>query len=218
MFLGKAQSWEGGIRVPSIASWPTHIPSGIEIKEPTTDLNIFPTVLKLAGASLPSDRIIDGQDLMPLLKQQVDYSPNEFMFHYCAKAIHAVRYRPRHGTTTWKAHFATPKWTQGTQSCFGSGVCGCYGNKVTIHDPPLLFDITTDPGEMNPIDPSNQQHKDIIQQIKVAVSKHQEYVKPVPSQLDVVLWRPWLQSCCNYPYCKCIENFTRLTHYPSGKQ
>jgi arylsulfatase A-like enzyme len=178
-------------------------------------LDIFPTVLKLAGASLPNDRIIDGKDFMPLLKQQVQYSPNEFMFHYCAKAIHAVRYRPRHGTTTWKAHFMTPKWTEGTQACFGFAVCGCYGNDVNTHDPPLLYDITNDPAEMNPIDPSDQQYKDVINHIASAVSQHQKEMKPVPSQLDISFWRPWLQSCCNYPYCKCSENVTTLSHFPS---
>lgn len=100
LFPGKGQSYEGGIRVPSIASWPSHIPAGIDVTEPSISVDMFPTILNIAGAAIPTDRVIDGNDIMPLLKHEVHHAPTEFMYHYCAMELHAVRYRPGHGITT----------------------------------------------------------------------------------------------------------------------
>ena len=58
---GKANNWEGGIRVPGIFRWPGVIRAGLEIDEPTSNMDIFPTVAKLAGSPLPQDRYRDSQ-------------------------------------------------------------------------------------------------------------------------------------------------------------
>lgn len=149
---------------------------------------------------------------MPLLLQHENYSPHEFMFHYCAKEIHAVRYRPRHGMITWKAHYATPKWIEGTEGC--SGLChDCYSHGIVRHNPPLLFDITSDPSENHPLNPQEPQYRNIIKKIKAAVKEHQDHVEDVPNQLDLnTIWHfSRLQPCCNFPFCSCTENVTH-TH------
>lgn len=53
---GKANNWEGGIRIPGILRWPGVIQAGLEIDEPTSNMDVFPTVAKLAGSPLPEDR------------------------------------------------------------------------------------------------------------------------------------------------------------------
>lgn len=53
---GKSTNWEGGIRIPGILHWPGVLPAGKVIDEPTSNMDIFPTVLNLAGAFIPSDR------------------------------------------------------------------------------------------------------------------------------------------------------------------
>lgn len=207
-FPGKGQSWEGGIRVPTVVSWPARIPPGITINEPTNSFDIFPTMANIAGATIPDDRVIDGKDIMPLLTQQQQISPHEFMFHYCAKKIHAVRYRPRDGTTTWKAHFKTPKWIPGTQGC--RGMCHeCYEESSLItHNPPLLFDITADPSESQPIESNSIEYKEVIYLINMVVIQHIKTVSIVPNQLDknTLFDMAGLQPCCNYPFCSCTEN------------
>jgi arylsulfatase A-like enzyme len=60
-------SYEGGVRVPCIASWRGHIPPGRVVSTPAISYDIFPTLAKLAGAPLPSGREYDGQDIWPLL-------------------------------------------------------------------------------------------------------------------------------------------------------
>lgn len=50
--------WEGGIRVPGIVRWPGVLPAGTVINEPTSLMDIFPTVVHLAGGEVPQDRYI----------------------------------------------------------------------------------------------------------------------------------------------------------------
>ncbi|XP_072599688.1 steryl-sulfatase isoform X2 [Vulpes vulpes] len=92
---GKANNWEGGIRIPGILRWPGVIQAGLVIDEPTSNMDIFPTVAKLAGSPLLEDRIIDGHDLMPLLQGKTQHSDHEFLFHYCNFYLNAVRWHPR---------------------------------------------------------------------------------------------------------------------------
>ena len=206
---GKAQAWEGGIRVPTVAMWKGHIPAGITINEPTNSMDIFTTLIELAGGTIPRDRTIDSKNIFPLLMQEQDVSPHEFMFHYCGNAIHALRYRPRSGNITWKAHFITPVWTPGKEICDRSLIfCACFGDHVSQHDPPLLYDITHDPYERFELDPSLSLHQNVILRMKQAVKNHQSGIKAVPKQLGYPnAWplNPRLQPCCNFPYCSCVE-------------
>jgi arylsulfatase A-like enzyme len=66
---GKKNSlYEGGHRVPFIASWPGTIPAGTTSAETVMSMDLLPTFAKLAGVHLPADRKIDGRDFMPVLK------------------------------------------------------------------------------------------------------------------------------------------------------
>uniref|UniRef100_A0A8C3TNW4 Steroid sulfatase n=1 Tax=Catharus ustulatus TaxID=91951 RepID=A0A8C3TNW4_CATUS len=91
---GKSTNWEGGIRVPGLLRWPGVVQAGASVDEPTSNMDIFPTIAKLADAQLPSDRIIDGHDLLPLLQGKVTRSKHEFLFHYCNAYLNAVRWHP----------------------------------------------------------------------------------------------------------------------------
>ena len=63
----KATTWEGGFRVPMIARWPGRLPPGKVIDAPAVMPDLFTTALAAAGIALPTDRVIDGKDLLPLL-------------------------------------------------------------------------------------------------------------------------------------------------------
>ncbi|MBL8218940.1 MAG: sulfatase-like hydrolase/transferase [Bryobacterales bacterium] len=60
-------AYEGGVRVPFLASWRGRIPAGRTVKDPAIAYDIFPTLARLAGAPMPRDREFDGQDIWPLL-------------------------------------------------------------------------------------------------------------------------------------------------------
>lgn len=53
---GKSTNWEGGIRVPGLLRWPGVVRAGAYIDEPTSNMDVFPTIVKLADAQVPSDR------------------------------------------------------------------------------------------------------------------------------------------------------------------
>ncbi|XP_051005655.1 steryl-sulfatase-like [Acomys russatus] len=195
---GKGNNWEGGIRVPGLVRWPGVLPAGVEIDEPTSNMDVFPTVVKLAGAELPRDRTIDGRDLMPLLRGHRTRSEHDFLFHYCNAYMNAVRWRPPNSTSVWKAFFFTPDFSPASANgCLDAHVCPCSGAGVTRHDPPLLFDVTHDPGERRPVTTREEpRFHAILATMQDATARHLRSVSPtVPDQLSVanLMWKPWLQ-------------------------
>jgi arylsulfatase A-like enzyme len=53
--------------VPFIARWPGAIRAGGETDEPITIMDLLPTLVTLAGGTVPSDRVIDGKDIWPVI-------------------------------------------------------------------------------------------------------------------------------------------------------
>jgi arylsulfatase A-like enzyme len=64
----KSTMWEGGLRVPFIARWPGVLPAGRVADDFLTSLEIFPTLVAAAGASPPPGIVLDGFDMLPVLK------------------------------------------------------------------------------------------------------------------------------------------------------
>ena len=65
---GKQELTEGGIRVPMIASLPGRIAAGSVNHTPVTSVDLYTTFSALAGAALPEDYVLDGENLMPILE------------------------------------------------------------------------------------------------------------------------------------------------------
>ena len=63
---GKGTSWEGGTRVPCIMSWPGKIPAGTDSEAMLMTIDLLPTIARLTGAALPTNRI-DGLDVWPVI-------------------------------------------------------------------------------------------------------------------------------------------------------
>lgn len=87
---GKATTYEGGTRVPAVFRWPGVIPKKVVTAEPASTLDFFPTICKLAGLAMPTDRTFDGSDIMPLLKG-ISKSPMEIIFFNRGNFVEAVR-------------------------------------------------------------------------------------------------------------------------------
>lgn len=98
---GKGSTLEGGMRVPTIAWWPKTIPAGTESGVATSNMDILPTFVKLAGGEVPTDRKIDGGDIWPVLSGQADVrSPHNVFYYFRGFNLQAVREGP------WKLHLA----------------------------------------------------------------------------------------------------------------
>lgn len=66
--FGKASAYEGGVRVPLIVSWPGVTKPGSVSDTPAITMDLFPTVVEMAGVPLGSARPLDGVSLAPVLR------------------------------------------------------------------------------------------------------------------------------------------------------
>jgi arylsulfatase A-like enzyme len=97
----KGSTMEGGMRVPFVVRWPGTIHAGSESDELAATLDILPTLAALAGTEPPTDRVIDGHDISPiLLQKRRATSPHEAFYYYFRDQLQAVRHGP------WKLHLA----------------------------------------------------------------------------------------------------------------
>jgi arylsulfatase A-like enzyme len=87
----KQTVYEGGIRVPFIVSWPAKLPRAAVCNEPVISLDVMPTILSAAGASLPTDRIYDGKNMLPVLRGQTKKPLHKALFFCDGSDQWAVR-------------------------------------------------------------------------------------------------------------------------------
>ena len=127
----KGSSWEGGQRVPFIAQWQGQIPHGLVSDEPTMNIDIFPTFLNLAGAEFPSDKEIDGKDILSVLTDGSP-SPHDALFLFDQDRIAGVR---------------SGQWKLVVESHYRAGLPSF--DHVNSYYAPygLLFDMKRDPSE-----------------------------------------------------------------------
>lgn len=86
---GKSQLYEGGIRVPLIVSWPDTIPSAGVSLQPTSNVDIYPTLLKAAKIPANKHHTIDGISLLNTWKQSKSLSKRRALFwHYPLEKPH----------------------------------------------------------------------------------------------------------------------------------
>ncbi len=93
----KSTQWEGGYRVPMIARWPGQIPAGRVSDGLGITMDLFATAVKATGAALPDARVLDGRDLLPLLRGAAA-SPHAFIFGHQGPRLGSVR------DARWKLH------------------------------------------------------------------------------------------------------------------
>nr|XP_054758185.1 steryl-sulfatase-like [Lytechinus pictus] len=220
---GKANCFEGGIRVPTIVRYPGIVPPESEVSEPTSIVDLLPTVVGLTGGKMPRDRVIDGKDMMPLLQGELGISPHEFMFMYCGGYIHGARYRPRKGNRIYKIVYTTANLVEGphgTMGCFDSYPCRCEGPTTVNHDPPLVYELRSDPSETTPLDPTTPNIQEIITKAGAAVAEHQASIAPTPYQFAFTRLLPRFgdQPCCGtFPFCSCTEDHSTGFSYEDAK-
>jgi len=96
--------YEGGLRVPCIAWWPRHVPSGRVCDEFVSTLDLLPTFAKLAGTPPPVG--LDGFDISPVLLGEKDsHSPRTTLYSlygYGTNRFESMR------EGYWKLHLASP--------------------------------------------------------------------------------------------------------------
>jgi len=121
----KNLAFEGGLRVPFIARWPGVIPPGTVSDALTMNFDIFATALATAGLPLPADRIVDGQDLLPVLRGEAG-SLHDTLYYYKGRGLMGIRYGD------WK--YLRRHMTDN-------------GGYASLRQGPFLFNLKLDPNE-----------------------------------------------------------------------
>ncbi|CAA6677546.1 Unannotated [Lentimonas sp. CC4] len=152
----KGSSYEGGQRVPAVIRWPGHIPAGQVNDELITAMDLLPTFAQLAGAELPTDRVIDGCDILPVLIDGAG-TPHQAFFYYKGNALKAVRSGP------WKLHFG--KANGKDKSRRGKGASSSIM---------ALYHLDEDMAEQNNL---LQQHPEIVEQLKALAKAFETELK-----------------------------------------
>lgn len=134
---------EGGQRIPCIARWPGRIAAGRTCPAMVTLMDWLPTFKRLAGASVPADRRIDGKDLGPLLSGRTTKSPHEAFYYYYGPQLQAVR------AGRWKLFLPLEKRLVSL-------------NGATIASPAELYDLEADIGETTNV---VAKHPDVVKRL-----------------------------------------------------
>ena len=104
---GKGSTWEGGVRVPTIAWWPGKIAPGSVCDAVAGTIDLLPTAVSIAGGTVPAEPVIDGRDLSPLLFGKSQQSAREAHYYFAGYNLQAVRQGP------WKLAIAAQPETMG---------------------------------------------------------------------------------------------------------
>lgn len=112
--------YEGGIREPFVVRWPGVVEAGSKSSVPIILVDLFPTFLAAAGVPVPDGKTLDGENLLPLFKQEGHLERQAIFWHFPGYLNTAVtrgrdpvfRTRPvsviRKGD--WKLHLYHEEW------------------------------------------------------------------------------------------------------------
>lgn len=117
---------EGGIRVPGLARWPGRIPAASTRDVPVIGSDLFPTVLAACGVGRPTDRSIDGANVLPVL-------------------VGSARVVERPRPLYWRLHMTPPR--ENLHIAFREGEWKLLASRDFQHFE--LYDLATDPGEQH---------------------------------------------------------------------
>ena len=95
----KTSTYDGGLRVPFIIKAPGKVPAGTTCDLVTGGIDLMPTIVKLAGGTVPNDRVIDGIDVSEIFHGKQTELDRPFFF-YQHQSLRAVR------QGDWKLHLA----------------------------------------------------------------------------------------------------------------
>ncbi len=151
----KAETWEGGQRVPGIISWPEHIPKGKISHELVSTLDIYPTLAKLSGSTIKAHLIMDGIDISKhLLDPEGErLADRPFYFYGRNGDLEAVR------MGKWKLHVLKNNgWSKTNNGPF----------------PKSLYNLENDISEKNNV---AEQFPEIVSRLKIQMENFDSKIK-----------------------------------------
>jgi arylsulfatase A-like enzyme len=78
---GKGSLYEGGTRVVALASWPGHIKEGMTVDEMVHTVDLYPTLVGLAGGQLGKSKPLDGVDVWGTISEGKTSPRSEIVYN-----------------------------------------------------------------------------------------------------------------------------------------
>ena len=125
---GKATLFDGGLKVPLAVRWPDVAQAGSRCRTPVISNDLFNTFLEMAGME-PTRKGVDGESLVPLLKQNGPLKRRAIFWHY--PHYHHLGYKPAGAVR--EGDFKLIEWYEETL--------------LKKENQVLLFNVRQDPGE-----------------------------------------------------------------------
>ncbi len=150
----KTSCFEGGVRVPTLMSWPGKIPAGSTCEEILGTIDMLPTLARLSGATLDPNRRIDGVDSTRLLLEEQPAAVRETHLYYGTGASPLVAIR----MGEWKYFLTTNPLPAGGKAA----------------QPGALFNLDLDVSESRDV---AAQHPEIVARLEAeARTRHAEII------------------------------------------
>lgn len=147
----KGSTWEGGVRVPTLAWWPGKIAPGSVCDAVAGTIDLLPTAVALAGGTVPAEPVIDGRDIAPLLFGKTTQSPREAHYYFANYNLQAVRQGP------WKLAIAAQP------EGMGKGVA-----KDATNQTPRLYNLDQEIGERTNV---AEKHPEVVARLQALAAK-----------------------------------------------
>ncbi len=128
---GKGFTFEGGVRVPTVAMWKGFIPAGVVYDDMATQMDWFPTFSRIANARLDNEIPLDGSDITDVLLGNDNKRQDDAFMYYMLGDLRCFRKGDWKVKLPYKGHPGSI-WTK----------------QVAAHDT-LVFNLKEDPGETN---------------------------------------------------------------------
>jgi arylsulfatase A-like enzyme len=169
---GKGSTWEGGVRVPTIAWWPGKIAAGSVCDAVVGTIDLLPTFVTLTGRQVPAEPVIDGRDISPLLFGRSKQSPREAHYYFHGWNLEAVR------QGSWKLAIAPQVETMSKGTSDDA--------KIT----PRLYNLDVEIGERTNL---AEKHPEIVAKLQALAAKMDAQIggqSPVARRPPGVVERP----------------------------
>ncbi|GMT13715.1 hypothetical protein PFISCL1PPCAC_5012, partial [Pristionchus fissidentatus] len=210
---GKSNSYEGGFRIPFVAWQPGTVPAGKVSHEVISSMDIYRTMYERNQCGV-ADRLrpqayMDGANIWnELTGTHFSLSRKRPIVYYCNTHLMAVR------IGRFKVHYKTsPIFLNETASATLAQWCPdgkpkddwyvsqkCPEDQLTVHDPPMVFDLDVDPYELYPLVVSEKSNE-IRHQASEFITFHRSTIVAVPQNLGH--YNNSILPCCNPPECRC---------------
>ena len=161
----KRDTWEGGIRVPTLVRWPGKIQKSTQNDTPSGFHDWLPTFAEVGGVPAPANT--DGRSLWPILSGKANIHGGKVYIEYFNNT----------NTSNYEAFMESRRGQKRgeMQVLFLDGYKGIRYNLTSHKDDFRIYDTKNDPGELNNLAGTNEEFVTLQKEMKNSVLRWRRY-------------------------------------------